>query len=224
MPFCLRLGIDMRPWALIFLFSAVVALAAAPARGDSDLTFTLVSNTGSGSPTSISPGPEPPCLAPNCVLFTGTLTDTDVDTDPTYPDIILSTISVAFSTNPAVGILSIDNTFYDSTDYVPSVLSGDPNYATDGLGNPPNSYSGAIFGIDIATGTSLGVYNGTITIEAAGGLSDPGYSGFIVTQPITVDVIAPEPAAGSLSLAGLAALSVWCGLKRKWRTSEARSR
>jgi hypothetical protein len=212
----------MRPWAPIFLVSTVVALAVAPARGDSDLTFTLVSNTGSGSPTNNSPGPEPPCLAPNCVLFTGTLTDTDVDTDPSYPDIMLFTISVAFSTNPAAGLLSIDNTFYDNTDYVPSELSGDPNYATDDSGNPPNSYSGPIFGIDIATGTSLGVYDGTITIEAAGGLSDPGYSGFIVTEPITVDVVASEPAGGSLSLAGLAALSVWCGVKRKWRTSEAR--
>lgn len=211
----------MRPWIPALLFSAVLALTASPAFGDSDLVFTLVSNTGSGFPTNLTPDPGPPCLAPNCVLFSGTLTDTDVDTDPSYPDMVFPGIGVSFSSNPSSGSLSIDNTFYDSVDYFPGILSGDPNWATDGLGNAPNSYTGPLFGIDIAPGTSVGVYTGTVTISAAGGLDDPNYGGFTVTQNITVDVLAPEPAAASLSLAGLAVLLAWCGIKLKWPCSEA---
>jgi hypothetical protein len=185
----------MRPLVPAFLFSSILLPAAAPAFADSDLTFTLISNTGYGSPTSLTPDPDPPCLPPNCVLFTGTLTDTDVDADPSYPDMIFPGISVSFSSNPASGLLSIDNTFYDSIDYFPGILSGDPNYATDGSGNPPNTYTGPLFGIDIAPGTSIGEYTGVVTISAAGGLDDPNYGGFTVTQTITVDVVAPEPAA-----------------------------
>jgi hypothetical protein len=211
----------MRPWISPFLFSAALVLAATPAFGDSDLVFTLVSNTGSGFPTNLTPDPDPPCTAPDCVLFSGTLTDTDLDTDPSYPGMIFPSIGVSFSSNPASGLLSIDNTFYDAVDYFPGTLSGDPNWATDGSGNPPNSYSGALFGIDIAPETSVGEYNGTVTISAAGGLGDPNYGGFTVTQNITVDVLVPEPAAARLLLAGLVVLLAWCGIKLKWPSSEA---
>jgi hypothetical protein len=205
---------------LFFFFVAVLALAAGPACGGSitDLTFTVnnINDTGYGAPTNLTPDGDPPCLPPNCVLFNGTLTDTD--DDASAPVMVFPLISVAFSTNPASGMLTLDNTFYDSVDYFPGTLSGDPNYATDG--SPPTTYAGSLFGIDIAPGTSVGVYTGTITIDVAGGLNDPLYGGFIVTAPITV-VVTPEPAAGSLSLVGLAALVVWCGVKRKWRPSEA---
>jgi len=209
----------------LVLFAITIPLAAAPAYGSSiaDLMFTLSPNIETGSPSNVAPDPDPPCLANGCALFYGTLTDTDVSTDPSYPYMLLSGISVSFSPGPASGSLMVDNTFYDSTDYVPGTLSGDSNYATDNSGNPPNSYTGAIFGIDIAPGTSLGVYTGTVTISGAGGLDDPGYAGFTVSQPFTVDV-APEPAAGSLSLAGLAGLIAGYGVKRKWRSSEAHSR
>jgi hypothetical protein len=208
-----------------YVLAIIALLAAAPAYGDSiiaDVAFTLSPNIGTGSPSNLAPDPGPPCLAYDCVLFYGTLTDTDVSTDPSYPYMVLYGIDVSFSSNPASGSLTVDNTFYDSTDYVPGVLSGDPDYADDGSGNPPNSYTGAIFGIDIAPGTALGVYTGTVTISAAGGLDDPDYSGFAVSRSFTVDVAAPEPAAGSLSLAGLAALMACYGVKRKWLSSEAR--
>lgn len=198
-------------------FIAVLALAAAPAYAG-DLTFTLDSNTGSGIPTSLNPDPDS-CLPSNCVLFTGTLANTDNDSvpnDPFYPYMALSSIGAVFSSSPASGALTIDNTFYED---VPGVLSGDSSYAGDG--NAPDTYSGSIFGIDIARGTSPGVYTGTVTIDAEGGYDDPDYNGFTVTEDITVDVLAPEPEAGSLALGGLLALALSFGLKRKWDSSEA---
>jgi len=207
----------MRRWVPAVLFPVVFVLAAAQAFGDSDMTFTLLTNIGSGLSMDLSPDPGPPCLPPSCVLFTGTLTDTDVDTDPSYPDMVFSTISVAFSTNPTSGLLSIDNTFYDAVDYFSGILSGDPNYATDNLGNPPNTYTGPLFGIDIAPGTTLGSYTGSVTINVAGGLDDPNYGGFTVTQGITVNVV-PEPGAAGLSLAGVAFLMVGFEVRRKWHS------
>jgi hypothetical protein len=196
---------------ILACFIAVLALAAAPAYAG-DLTFTLDSSTGSGSPMNLNPDADF-CGPPNCALFTGTLFDTD--TDDSY--LFLETIEVTFSSNPASGALTIDNTFYDD---VSEILSGDPDYATDDLGNPPNVDSGDLFGIDIAPGTSSGVYTGTVTIDAAGGTNDPNDNGFTVTQDITV-VVTPEPVAGSLALAGLLALAVSYRLKSKWHSPEA---
>ena len=86
---------------------------------------------------------------------------------------------------------------------------------------PPNTYYRShIFGIDIAPGTSPGMYAGTVTIDAAGGTNDPNDDGFTVSQDITV-IVTPEPGARSLALAGLLALAVSYGLKRKWHSSEA---
>jgi len=210
----------------------LIPLAAVPAYGDSvgDLSFTLSTNPGTGSPSNASADGAPPCQPYNCVLFYGTLTDTDPNLD-TSPFIFLNGpldspagITVSFSSGPANGGLTVDSTFYDSTDYVPGVFSADPDFATDSSGNPPNTYTGAIFGIDIAPGTTLGDYTGTVTISGTGGLGDPSYSGFSISQSFTVDVIAPEPAAGSLVLTGLAALMAGYGVKRKWRYSAARSR
>jgi MYXO-CTERM domain-containing protein len=217
----------MRHWVNALVFLGFIVPAAVPLLA-SDLNFTINpnSNPGTGNATNLTPDADPPCMPPNCVLFIGTLTDTDDDADPTYPDMIFPfpSISVEFSSNPASGMLSLDNTFYDSVDYFPGVLSGDPNYATDNSGNPPDTYTGPLFGIDIAPGTTLGTYTGTITIDVAGGLDDPDYNGFIVMEPITVDVVAPEPSAGSLALAGLAAFWAWRGVRRKWPFSEAPSR
>lgn len=191
--------------------AVVLAFASAPAYGDSDLTFTLDSGIGSGASTNLSPDADT-CLPPNCVLFSGTLFDTDTD----LSDLYLTDISVAFSSNPASGALTVDNTFYDD---VPGVLSGDPNYATDNLGNPPNSYSGPIFGIDIAPETTVGVYTGTVTIDGLGGTNDPEYNGFTVSANITV-VVTPEPAAGGLALVGLAAFAAR-GRVIRWHSSAA---
>lgn len=203
----------------------VILMAATPAFAD-DLTLTLDSNIGAGLAPGIAPDPDPPCLPPSCVLFSGTLTDNDTDgsyiiTGPD-PDFDLNDISVAFSSGPASGGLTLDNTWDDfATQNGAGVLIGDPNAATDGA---PflNSYTGALFGIDIAPGTTAGQYTGTVTIEAQhvdqnfNPIGDP----FTVSAQITVDVT-PEPGGASLALAGLAVLGASYGLRRKWRSSAA---
>jgi uncharacterized protein (TIGR03437 family) len=146
-----------------------------------DLTFTLNSTSGSGATATLTPDADPPCSQPNCVLFSGTLTDNDTDSSL----MLIESIQVTFGgTNPPSG-LTADNTF--SFD-VPGVLSGDPNYATDNSGNPANAYTGPIFGIDIAPGTPPGTYTATVTITAVGGTGDPNQNGFSVSQNITVTV------------------------------------
>jgi len=174
------------PAWLVCLMAAALTTATG-ARGQTsgsgaDLTFTLDSNTGSGSATDLPPDANPPCISSNCIIFTGTLTDNDSDSSLLF----LVGVSIAFSvSNPSTGFLSIDNTFdFD----VPGVLSGDPAYATDNSGNPANRYTGPIFGIDIAPGTPAGVYSGAVTIDAAGGTSDPGHNGFTVTRNFTLTV------------------------------------
>ena len=111
----------MRSGFSVLLFA--ILLFALCADG-ADLTFTLDSSTGSGSATNLPPDADPPCIAPNCVLFTGTLTD--IDTDLSL--LLLQSITVSFAaSNPSTSSLSPDNTFVFD---VPGVLSGDPNYAT----------------------------------------------------------------------------------------------
>src|ERR1700735_357820 len=120
MRFCSRWGINNMRSSILASFIAVLAFAGAPAFGG-DLTFTLDSNTGSGSLTNLNPDPDL-CFPPNCVLFTGTLENTDDDPVPndlSYPYMYLYGIPATFSSNPASGALAIDNTFYN---YVPGVL------------------------------------------------------------------------------------------------------
>jgi uncharacterized protein (TIGR03437 family) len=144
-----------------------------------DLTFTLDANSGSGSVMRLAPAANPPCLAPACIPFSGTLARTD--TGASF--LQLDRISIAFSpSNPSSG-LSLDNTF---TSVVPGLLSGDPDYATSG--SPPNSYSGPVFGIDIGPRTVAGVYRATVTIHASGGADDPDATGFTVSKDISVTV------------------------------------
>jgi hypothetical protein len=150
------------------------------------------------------------------VLFSGTLSyggSDPLDLNPLY----LIDIGVEWSSE--ISDLSIDNTFFVAP---PAQLSGDVDSGTDGSGAAPYSYSGPIFGIDIAPDTPLGSYEGTVTIYAMGGLTDPDYQGFTLTQNITVDVVAPapEPGANQLLMAGLFSFAIWYGVKRKWRFFE----
>ena len=155
-----------------------------------DLTFTL-------SPTIefFPPGaPAATCQTNGtsalCVQFSGTLTDTDTDLS------IISLNSLSINLNPT--FFTEDNTFLND---VPGALSGDPNAATDG--NPfPNSYTGPIFGVDIAANTPPGVYNGIAEISASGGTQDPNGNGFTVDAAFTI-VVSPEPVSTGLVLAGL---------------------
>lgn len=196
----------------------IASTAALPMLAD-DLSFTLNSNIGTGYVPANPPDAFPPCLEPGCVPFSGTLLDNDTDGSFIFlsnADPSLTNIGVIFSSGPAAGGLTVDDTFDDLTS-IPGVLIGDP---TDSFGTGlPYTYSGPLFGIDIAPGTTPGDYSGVVTIYANGGTNDPNNLGFSVTQPITVDVLAAEPATACFALAGLAALGACYGLRRQWRSS-----
>jgi hypothetical protein len=198
---------------VLLVFGAVLAVAALPGYGN-ELTFTL-------NPAVYPPGVDPVTCQDTgtspCVHLSGTLTDTDTDGSL----LSLNGISIIFTGSDG-NYFTLDQNVFSND--VPGTLEGD----TDN--NPaPNTYTGPIFGVDIAPSTPLGSYTETAEITACNltndvncdsGNPDPGL--FTVDAQFTI-VVAPEPAAGSLLLGGLAALSVWCGVKRKWRTSEARS-
>jgi hypothetical protein len=211
MPFCSRWGINNVRSPMSFIALAVLALAVVPAHAD-ELTFFLNSYVGYGEATSVNPsGSAGFCVSSNCVLFTGTLTDNDVDPSPdTNPSnlLIFSPYTSAADSVTFDGALMLDNTAPLSD------LSGDTNYATDGLLNPPNTYSGPIFGIDIPVGTPVGVYVDAVNLDI---FPTNGNSPFTVSADVTV-VVAPEPAAAGLLLGGLAVLA---GVKRKWRSFAA---
>jgi hypothetical protein len=207
---------------LLAIFLATLTCAL-PALGN-ELDFSLISNIGVESAPDNTLAATPLCLVePGCILFSGSLTDNDTDgsyilTGPDS-DFGLSDITVTFSSLPTSGGLTLDNTWDDFADA--GVLIGDPNAATDGDG-APNLYTGPLFGIDIAPGTTPGRYTGTVTIEAQH--LDPDFDPigdpFTVSQQFTVDVV-PEPASWGFALAGLMVLGAWCRLRKKWPFFEA---
>jgi len=192
-----------------FPILSFLTFAALPAQA-SELTFTLDSDIGYGTPTSMNPDPST-CLPPNCVLFTGTLTDNDVDPQPdNNPSYLFINTPYTDASDMLTfdGVLSLDNT-------APiGALSGDANYAADL--NPPTQYMGPIFGIDIPAGTPLGVYVDAVNLDIS---PSNGNSMFTVSAEV-IFVVAPEPSAASYLFAGLAAMGVGYGVergvKRKW--------
>jgi hypothetical protein len=192
-----------------------LTLTSALHAGTINLAFSL-DNGGAGSGYSTSLNSDADCFSlpqANCVIFTGTLMDTDTDGSDMFFAQFPAGIQAIFSPNPSSGGLTLDNTFYD---VVPAILSGDPG--SPGDGNPFSStYSGPIFGIQIAPNTPAGVYSGIVTISASCGDDDPNCAGFTVSQNFTVDVI-PEPGAFGLFFAGLLPLAGWLTMKRKWRS------
>jgi hypothetical protein len=191
----------------------LACLAVIPAYGGSapDLTIALAPDSGSFSPTgdTVDAGD---CLSQYCVLFSGAITNNDTD------DSIMSLgpASVLFATTPASGGLSIDETFYND---VPGILIGDPTYSYPDS-SPYYQYTGPIFGIDVAPGTTPGIYDGTLSVYTQYGTNDTG-PGETFTADFSVDVLAPEPSAASLLLAGCLPLAIWFGVKRRCRSSEA---
>jgi hypothetical protein len=130
---------------------------------------------------------NPSGLSAPCVQFSGTLTDTDLgNTLITLPGIALM-LNLGDD-----AYFTIDNTFYDYT----SALGGAANGA-------PTSYTGLIFGVDIAPSTPVGVYVEFAEISVTGG--DANYNLFPVDAQFTIDVV-PEPRTGLLILPGLLVL------------------
>jgi hypothetical protein len=207
----------MRPSILAFVLPSFF-IPAMPAWADlitPDLTISLAPVTEVFYVTGATPDPGD-CLSEYCALFSGTLTDNDTD------DSIMSLVSatLSFTTSPATGSLTIDNTFAND---VPGILIGDPTFVYPSFpyfqyGGPVTGVS-PVFGIDIAPGTSLGIYSGTLSIYTTGGTNDTG-SGETFTENFTIDVV-PEPSAASLLGVGFSIFAVWQGVRRKWHSSEA---
>jgi hypothetical protein len=156
----------------------------------SSLLFTLSPAEESGQTTH----------APVDVFFSGTLTDTDT-TDTCDNDnvncLYLNFISFTFDQSTATSHLSPDtDQFYLAN--VPGFLSDDG--ASSGL---YDTYTGNIFGINIAPDTPIGTYTGTVSIY--GGYDDSQANNLLASQTWTV-VASPEPADFGLAMAGLAAL------------------
>jgi hypothetical protein len=164
----------------------VLLLALLVARVEaSSLSFTLSPAVEDGQATTF----------PVTVPFSGTLTDTDTaDTcDSENVDCLyLNFITFSFDQSTATSNLSgnIDE-FYIN---VPGVLSDDGIF---------NSYTGTIFGITIEPDTPLGDYTGTVSVY--GGYDSQTADNLLATDSWTV-VVAPEPAAFGLAIAGLAAI------------------
>jgi hypothetical protein len=181
------------------LLTCGVALLLSPAVFGS-LIFTVSPSTESSPPGSSTSTCQLTGTAP-CVVFSGTLSDPDTDSSFTF----LNSISVNFTLPAANGYFTVDNTFFDD---VPGALEGDTN------NNPfPNSYTGPIFGLDFASSTPPGVYQGMATISASGGTNDPNGNGFTESISFTVD-ITPEPASELLIAGGLVALAAAIRLRR----------
>lgn len=182
-------------------FASILVLAMPCAAFGNDLSFTLNPAAQTYPPTydpaicEVNSGTTQPCL-----LFLGTLTDTD--TDGSY--LSLYSLTLDFTNDPQdSAYFTVDNAFYND---VPGSFVGDPNAATDG--SPvPNTYTGPIFGLDIDPSTPSGEYNLTAAIEGAGGTGDPTYSGFIEEAQFAVFVV-PEPASFLMVFAALLVIAL----------------
>jgi hypothetical protein len=146
-----------------------------------------------------------PSSSSTCVIFSGTLTDTDTDGSALY----LTSANIVYSSPGDASYLTLDNIFYDYPG-VPGVLEGDnlDSFA-------PNSYSGVIFGVDVLPSIPAGVYNEQLQLQLVGGTSDPDDNGYTQNVDFTV-VVAPEPASALTITGGL--LVIAASLRaRSWR-------
>ena len=206
----------MRHWISLAAL-VVLAFASLPAHAD-ELTFILdpcTLDSCNGESTNLPPDPNS-CLPPNCVLFTGTLTDNDIDPQP---DTNVSYLGIgAPYTGASDGVTFDGLLMLDNTEPAYGTLSGDTN---PGDLQPPTYESGPIFGVDIPIGTPVGTYTDLVYLDIT---PTNGNSPFTVSATATVFVV-PEPAAAGLMLVGLAALAalpgVKRGVKRKWPFFEA---
>jgi hypothetical protein len=126
----------------------------------------------------------------DCVIFSGTISFT------TDQDYFVNDIQIAM--NPAnldggADVTGNDNYFFVN---VPGT------FGPDGIAG--GSYSGGLFEIDVAPNTPVGIYNGTVTLDASDSIGDP-ITGPAIVQNFQVDVI-PEPGIPTLMFAGLASL------------------
>lgn len=143
---------------------ALVFLLVAGARAHADLLFELTQVSQTGSP-----GSE--------VFYSGTLTNTGSSA------LFLNGIQFNFDSLGNAVLSGDDNVFFNN---VPASLAAS--------GNANSSYSGSIFGVNIAGNASPGDYTGTVTIT---GGADSSATSPLAAQNIQIKVT-PAPEAGTL--------------------------
>jgi|HubBroStandDraft_6_1064221.scaffolds.fasta_scaffold247410_2 hypothetical protein len=187
---------------------------------DIELSFSLDPNAAVYPPSADTGTCETTGGFPNCVYFSGTLTDNDTDGSL----LALESIAIIYTEPTDADYFALDNTFSDFYQGTPSgppgILEGDTddNFA-------PNSYGpGLIFGVDIISPPPPGVYVETAEITACNLSNDPNCESggpdpgeFTVDAQFTISV-SPEPTSGLLILAGLPVL---IGLDRYRRSRMA---
>jgi len=129
---------------------------------------------------TLTPQATPP--GTSLALLSGTITN------PAAPsDVLVNDLQFALSGASATFLMPDTNPFFAN---VPGVFS------------PGDSYSGIVFGLQLAPNTPLGLYGGTVTLLGDPNGADPGATQSLATATFQLTV-APEPAAGLLGIAAL---------------------
>jgi hypothetical protein len=115
------------------------------------------------------------------VLITGSLVN------PTLSDVLVNDIQVSLSGSAATFLTPDANPFFAN---VPGIFA------------PGDTYNGVIFGLQIAPGTPLASYSGTVTLQGDPNGADPGATQNLATATFQL-AVAPEPGAGLLAVVAL---------------------
>lgn len=167
---------------------ALVFLLVAGAQAHADLLFELTQASQSGTP-----GSE--------VFFSGTLTNTGSSA------LFLNGIQFNFDSLGNAVLSGDDSVFF--TNVPPSLAAS---------GNPSASYTGSIFGVNIAGNAPTGTYTGTVTIT---GGADSSTNSPLAAQNIQIRVT-PTPEAGTLFTLTLGFVFL-TGAALRWRSDHKTS-
>jgi hypothetical protein len=124
--------------------------------------------------------------ASSATLITGSITN------PTLSDVLANDIQVSLSGSAATFLTPDTNAFFAN---VPGVFA------------PGDTYTGIVFGLQLAPGTPLGSYSGTVTLLGDPNGADPGATQSLATATFQI-AVAPEPGAGLLAVAALPVATV----------------
>jgi hypothetical protein len=102
-------------------------------------------------------------------------------------DVLVNDLQFALSGASATFLTPDTNSFFAN---VPGVFA------------PGDSYTGIVFGLQLASNTPLGSYSGTVTLLGDPNGADPGATQSLATTTFQL-AVAPEPATGLLGITAL---------------------
>jgi hypothetical protein len=130
---------------------------------------------------TLTPQAAPP--GTSLALLSGTITNPAAAPS----DVLVNDLEFALSSAAATFLTPDTNPFFAN---VPGVFA------------PGDTYSGIVFGLQLAPNTPFGSYGGTVTLLGDPNGADPGATESLATATFQLTV-APEPAAGLLGMAAL---------------------